>query len=44
MALLRTGVPPLALFGIDFLQYIGARQSRDGYEPDLLLDDITAGL
>ncbi len=42
MALLRTGVPPLACFAVDLLQNIGTRQAGDGYEPDLLLDDITA--
>ena len=42
MTLLRTGVPPLACLTVDFFQYIGARQSRDGNEPDRLLDDITA--
>ena len=44
MALLRTGVPPLACFAVDFFQHVGARQSRNRYEPDLLLDDVTAGL
>ena len=44
MTLLRTSIPPLACFAVDFFQYIGARQARDGNEPDLLLDDITAGL
>ena len=44
MTLLRTGVPPLACFAVDFFQHVGSGKSRDGYEADLLLDDITAGL
>ena len=44
MALLGTGVPPLTGFAVDFLEDVGARQSRNRYEPDLLLDDVPAGL
>ena len=44
MTLLRTGVPPLACFTVDFFQNVGSGKSRNGDESDLLLDDITAGL
>ena len=44
MTLLRTGVPPLTGFAVDLFQDVGSGKSRDGNEPDLLLDDVTAGL
>ena len=44
MAFFATGVPPLACFAVDFFQYVGSGKSGDGNEPDLLLDDVTAGL
>ena len=44
MTLLRTRVPPRACLTVDFFQDVGSGKSGDGNEPDLLLDDITAGL
>ena len=44
MALLRTSVPPLTGFAVDLFQDVGSGKSGNGNEPDLLLDDVTAGL
>ena len=44
MALLRTRIPPATCLAVDFLEHISTRQAGNRYEPDLLLDDVTAGL
>ena len=42
MALLRTRIPPATGFAVDFLEHVGTGKAGNGYEPDLLLDDVTA--
>ena len=44
MAFFGARIPPATSFAVDFLEDVGSGKSRNGNEPDLLLDDVTAGL
>ena len=44
MAFFGARIPPATCLAVDFLEHISTRQAGNRYEPDLLLDDVTAGL